>query len=486
MKKIIIWLFIFFGVYSSSFALDTWDYWDFYYDDINQTISYNWWTSYSLANKADSFISFYRTDYNNQQLTLLYDTWQIILWVFDDLGNRVSIFWWPTSWAVTYYHTTTFAACVNDTINGNATVYANNDQNAINWTTCQALGYTEPLTWKATIDYIIYDGAVSFLNVLEYWTITNLENWVEITWLETNKDFFAEYEITKWDWTANYYQDSWVLWSFSWWINNISIFYDFLTLWEYNIILTITDLEDSLIEYNLNYAFTYSFDWAIIDPEANDFSFFVSWYTFFENWFSLNNFVPDPYWWELYFELIWPAETWSWRINITTETFWPKEQDGSGYWYDTSVIVTLPYHQYAWTYEVRTVYKYLDLIIYPFWETYNTYNITLPEQYLNFDFSSIDGLEWNFFQNVWSFLNNIKSFFSELMKIWKVEPREWGFNFFIPTTHAEWLVSDTIVFSMDTQESNILTNFFSFLKWFIVFAFLIISVILVIVLLKKD
>lgn len=225
---------------------------------------------------------------------------------------------------------------------------------------------------------------------------------------------------------------------------------------------------------------------TVEQPTEEEFFFYIWGYTFFENWFSFNSFIPDPYGWLLTFDIIAPNPTGLWTINITTDPVGSYETTANWYWFWGDVIMTIPYHTVAGTYEVRPVYTYQWIVLYPLWEDYDNYPITLPEEPAIIIPYSLYDLENWFFNWITDMLTAVKRFFTILMKIWDVEPKEWGFMF-IPTTHAfDGLVSDYVVFNLDTEADHLLADTYNFLKWFIIFAFLILWVILILIILKRD
>lgn len=180
-------------------------------------------------------------------------------------------------------------------------------------------------------------------------------------------------------------------------------------------------------------------------PPPEDWTFSTSGYSFFENWFALHNFIPDPYGGQISFDIISPWETQPER----TESFWSYETDGNGYWFDSTVKITFPYHDKAWDYQVRVVYEYNGISVFPFWETYDNYTISLPEvawanpdDLAEWEYSSCNSwsesswfLPWvsNFFTCLWesigNMFNSIKNFF------WRIRD---FFNSFW------WIVTDEV------------------------------------------
>lgn len=222
----------------------------------------------------------------------------------------------------------------------------------------------------------------------------------------------------------------------------------------------------------------YTLDWDIFEGDINsietplapgptEYSFTVWGYNFFENGFCLSNFIPDPYGGNLVFEI----------INPIWEQLESKKFTWSDYGFDTCPKVTTFLHELAWNYRVRVRYEYIGNIVYPFWQTYNNYEITLPEELSVFDWleyencnSDTSAFSWviNFFSCSTSFITSVFSaiptfltwiyeFLSSFLEIWNVtEFKTWGF--FFPQAYAsntqivDWLLN------WDSQISSAFTN----------------------------
>lgn len=176
----------------------------------------------------------------------------------------------------------------------------------------------------------------------------------------------------------------------------------------------------------------------IQSTEEIEFSFSSSWYTFLPNWFILNNFIPNPTWWDLIFEIIKP----SWEKVYTDST--------KNYWFDVATKITTFYHNEIWDYKVRIIYKYQSQEIFPTWDSYNNYTISQPE--ISW-ISENQKLEWktcsNFFDCTKQTFNDVFwKIFDVVRSVW------WLFNAF-------WNIWNT-----DEQKSlNQVSNFslFSFI-----------------------
>lgn len=349
------------------------------------------------------------------------------------------------------------------------------------------------------IDSVIFTNWPTILELTASWTIIATENGVQIQNLETNTDFDLTYyvdNITDWIDVV----DIWNLWTLTGWLQNIDITYNFTSLVDYRVTFILTDPNDEFNVIFQEYYITYSYNSWYIEPVIEDFSFFSSGFSFLENWFILHNFIPDPYWWELYFEIIAPALVWTWTIDLVTEKFLPYTIDWNWYWFDSAVKITYPYHQVWWTYQVRTLYDFQDLTIYPFWTDYNSYLITVaeipnsvyeelnPEMVIGCD---TDGdwfittteqvsCAWNitksFWEVIWDALMNIKKLFQQLMSIWTDEVKDFSF---ISWVHAS-ITSDMLP-SRDTEADNYLTKMEWFLRGFIYFMFIVIILVTLLV-----
>jgi len=239
---------------------------------------------------------------------------------------------------------------------------------------------------------------------------------------------FIEFSDSTWDWILNAFDNNWDIGLFQ--LNlesaiNENLIFDVwqtpLIWYSYNwSTYDVRYIRDGVL-YDFESEPSFNFIWnawwsSPLDnwnddpsPVPDDWTFTVWWYSFFESWFILNNFVPSPYGWLLSFDIIKPWSTEPER----TETYWSYEVDGEGYWFDSGVVVDYPYHDLAWDYQVRVVYEYNWQSVFPFWDDYNTYTITLPEIVgANPD----DLLEWDYQQcndgneDSW-FLAGVSNFF---------------------------------------------------------------------------
>ena len=339
------------------------------------------------------------------------------------------------------------------------------------------------------VDYYEYDTNYSLwpaeLAITSSGTLDIQDQSIILEDFETTEDFYMSYVISDLTNNEEFYfinNDETV---FSWSILNDLSFSDvwlaYNPLVDYEIEVILTSYYDPLDVILYNFTFNYTYNSWYTEPDPLTFSFITSWITFIENWFILNNFIPDPYWWSLYFEIIAPSLTWTWTVELTTNNFYNLEVDWKGYGVDTGVRVTYPYHQIAWDYQVRVLYEYDNVIVYPFWEDYNSYTITLPES-PETDFE-IEVIETNFFRDIKYFFIWIRDLFKELMKIWNVEPKNFGFNFIQKANASS---TDVLYIEMDMTQNNILTQFYWYIKWFIMFALLIILITILIIILRKE
>ena len=508
MKKIIIWLFLFFWIMQSSYAYD----YESTYVWINIT-----WTTIDVYHKYDDSL---QAQYTNVTWYFLKETDQGNIFAtvaFNGWANWHHVVWnWIWNWSPSLFCTRWYFTLSN-------TALLEHDEDT---SITQSRVYYDPFT----NDQIIITDNQSCSNTSP-WNVStsNIANpaWTPINTLTTNlvtpswppdlaftatgeivpiQDGFTmsgaivnqDYRITNIDiyeyeyGTALLTDSDLRVVSITWsgWVEiDLDILNDadftFDAFQDYEIKITLERLDSSQSIFQWYTYWDYNYNAWYTEPDPWTFSYNVSWYTFFENWFTLNNFVPDPYGWWVYFEIIAPSPTWTGTIELTTERYYNAEVDWNGYWFDRSVNVTYPYHQVAWTYQVRTVYEYDNVTDYPFGTDYNSYEITLAEIPNDEEFD-IDFIDVNFFDWVVRMFDGIKDFFRELMRIWEVEQKQfWFMDFLIPSTHADSVMWE-IVFNTNEWQDNILTDLKAFLKWFVIFAFLILSVILIIVINKKD
>lgn len=188
-------------------------------------------------------------------------------------------------------------------------------------------------------------------------------------------------------------------------------------------------------------------------PPSSEWSYTVSWYNFFENWFCLANFVPNPYGGKLRFEIVTPA--WD---NQTTQDFWPYETDGFWYGFDSCVKVTTFFHENAWIYKVRVLYEYNGETVFPFGSDYNSYTISLPEVRANIGIDGVDNwsacwtdtwtFAWitnffdclnktvsRFFSSVYKNIQKIGDFITHMTNIFTTEVKTFSF---IENSYAFW------------------------------------------------
>jgi hypothetical protein len=207
------------------------------------------------------------------------------------------------------------------------------------------------------------------------WSILMNDWWVWILWTETEWEYTVDFRL----WSHDHNNPpiialEWSFWSFSWWLHSYDVVYDFESLKSYSLDLIFKDLNDPENIVVSSYDFIYSFNGWFVDPSTLDYSFFHGGYTFWANWFTFNSFVPDPYWWDLFFEIIAPDwNSWTWII-YTHKIWWEH------YWFDYSLKFTTPYHEVAWVYQVRAIYNYNweQVFVDSSWN-YQSYNISVPE-----------------------------------------------------------------------------------------------------------
>jgi len=518
MKKLLIGLLLFFGFVSISNANIIWDYYMPTEDDNN-------WTYTFTENNLNAYCNW----------TLVWETWfwfeHFMLWDngtylqwiwknsnWDIYKLRFNDFWcahqWTTNHTTTYWTTYTTTNDYNTFITGwwspdikiIVDIWYLIETNYSDLSTTLTTDYLN-LNWFES-DYFPQWPPVLELTATGSTYIREDGNGVDVIFLETNTDFTAEYYVydDTLDETGVYYGD---LGSFSWWLQAFNIlnneYFTFSAPKSYRIELVLSDPNDPYNTIYVNYPeFQYLMEDYYEEPDPNVWEFATSGWIPYWSGVKLSNFVPDPYGGRLYFELIAPNPTGTGTIELETSTdhFYSYDIDGSWYGFDSAVDISYPYHQVAGLYNIRALYKYDNVVVYPFWTWYYNYKITIAESPLWWIENYIcdkdsNGIvtqieldncsyiqEGNFLQSIGSFLWEIKKFFRELMKIGDTPAKEWGFNF-IPTANAE-LVSDTINLNLDLEQDNILTDVYYFIKWFILFVFLLLWVIIIIIINKKE
>jgi hypothetical protein len=326
-----------------------------------------------------------------------------------------------------------------------------------------AYNYIEPPTWLI----VTWTGWVTFSDDL-----------IDISWYTTNTWSIVAYTLTKnnppplandvYTWSIDHPA----------WASDISIIEDLTSEWDYVLKLDFIDKDDEDNIYTYYIPFIYRYDSGYIDPETIEYSFVTSWYSFFENGFSLNNFIPTPYGWTLKFKITQPNG--SWTTDVYTVSYWPNEDDGNGYWFDTKVKVTFPYHPVAWVYRVVPIYTYNWVDIYPFGTGANSYNISVAEQeyepipiYDEWDtdedgsISTTEALTalWqsikNFFVWIWKLFSWLKDLFEAIGEIGNTtEEKDWSF---IKSAYAEWYASE--MFNNAPEDQGFLWKMYNFIKY---------------------
>lgn len=482
------------------------------------------WTNYTL-NYSLNNLDFYNNWVLERSLSWSYFDWGDIHQIGVELSlptsSRIYIANWTNNPRIfyddTWYFNSTLAWLYNFYIDWTTIYYVYWEWSYTwatynNWNFWLSTVVTPP--WTSTdssvTNYIYIDSALYTISPLNYnidivstWSITMLSNWVELTWVDINKDFNINYTITKYDENNIWVDvDSWSMWPFNAWVNNLQFLnnanFEFQSLWLYDLDITFIDVNDSTDTIRKIYNADYTYNEWYIDPNNINFTFFVNWYTFFENGFSLDNFIPDPSWWKLYFDIIAPDPNGTWTIDLQTNYFLPYEIDWNWYGIDSSVKITYPYHQIAWIYQVRTVYEYDWLVVYPFWTDYNSYEITvaeLPANYVPDDIYICDK-NWDWINDIWESIacpitilkyytekitdnvDRLKLFFRSIMNIWTNEIKTFSFI---------WTANANILDNMPAIETqdNVLSKLYYFIKWFLYLIFLLLSIILIIYL-KKE
>lgn len=478
--------------------VQTWTYTDI---DGNYVVL-SWTNTFQYYDSWDNLLYTVNTTYPFSDMNAMTFQWGFST-TLDDFGPCYSVIsqWWQVyCWDTTYAFSTAYVPerlCKNNNTSYSLSFQFWDDtftrllahqiwswKLANTWLWASACDSYSNFDWQVIVNSSVWSSWPQSLEVVDSWTITNLSNGFQFTWLETNADFSVDYTLYEFDWPIKFFYSTGSLWSFTGGLNNIDVIEPLTKLQLYEVELILTDVADPQNTIELLYWFQYNYNEGYMEPLPENFSYFVTWYTFFENWFSLNNFVPNPYWWALTFDIIAPSVTWTWTVNITTDEFYWKETDWKWYWVDTWVVVTYPYHEVAWTYQVRVVYTYDNVTDYPFWTDYNSYEITVPETQANYDiYDDIQDIEGGFFWHVKVFFVQIKDFFSNLMNIGQnLEPKSFSFSLF-KTASADGTI---IPMTMNTEENNYLTNLYTFLKWAIIFIFLVVTLVIIILSLRKE
>lgn len=156
--------------------------------------------------------------------------------------------------------------------------------NLSNAWTCQDNWYSiiSPIWFFATSDE---NNWITDININSTWSITMLSNWVELTWVDINKDFYINYVITKYDENNIWVDvDSWTKGPFTSWINNIQFLnhddFAFQSLGLYDLDITFINVNDETDTTRKIYNADYIYNEWYVDPWTINFSFFVSWFTF--------------------------------------------------------------------------------------------------------------------------------------------------------------------------------------------------------------
>jgi len=403
-----------------------------------------------------------------------YNNW-LSYWTFTISWISQTNWWYLTIWNYTPTNSTWFTSTWDEISIFPIALSSDDISNLYNW-----------WAWLSYFDFSITNYVWNWLPDLAFTSTGELIptlNGFTLSGTIINVDHklteISIFEYEAWTPFLNTFDERITLIYWSWWIEldqNIlsDLDFTFSAFQDYEIELTFETLDWLQTISNFYTYWDYIYNAWYSEPEINNFSFQVSWFTWFENGFSLNNFIPNPTWWKLYFEIIAPVNWWTGTLDLTTDTFLPYWIQGWWYWFDSSVIITYPYHQTAWIYQVRPVYDYDDLIIYPFWTEYNSYEITLAEipsddplndnvcdfnqdwfidtwEQLDCVFSSEVWIWW-FFNNISLMITKIKSLFQKVESMAQpVEAKDF-LSFFIPTTNA------SVIDSFDTFDDTSIEN----------------------------
>lgn len=213
---------------------------------------------------------------------------------------------------------------------------------------------------------------------------------------------------------------------------------------------------------------------------------FSWWWTAKNNWFILNNFTPDPYWWDLYFD-VWFHWTYWTGASETGSTLPPFEKTtkiiGSwNYWLGFYNSIDYPYHTAIWNYTATWYYIYCEELMEIWSFDYYINTAELPawiEDFEEWKYYEWDvDLDWllsideyykwimhsikELFFWIWQIFQAIKIFLSELLKIWDTEKRE-----FLTWSSDWWWLWSQFMEALEThsEEDSYMLRLMNFLKW---------------------
>lgn len=371
-----------------------------------------------------------------------------------------------------------------------------------------------------------------YADVYETWWTGSLftlptYTWSLISWSLNSQNYYnrvafswttvlIDYDLTYYLYSIDQYNDltlekSNTFLDYSWWLVNIDITnnsnFSFTQNTDYALVLVLADTNDPTDFYTEQINFTYTYYWEVPVQDPNAWEFFTSWFSFQPSWFTLHNFIPEPYGGALWFEILQPDLTWSWTTQVFTEKFYPYTETWNWYWFDSDVSITMPYHQVAWNYQMRALYEFEQDEVHPFWTWFIVYPITLPQippelyepvdwmcwlevdedalfPWISNFFACTTEKLWEFFVSVWKVFTSIKSFFDVISSIWDVEPDvfwqpEAFFEFLLPTVHAA--TGETYVYTgaydplvtisqWSFEDIPLLDDSYNFLKYLLLFA----------------
>jgi hypothetical protein len=427
--------------------------------DRQELYKLNWFERYTWMSVADQNNVAY--NYDDTLKKVMVPTWSNCLWIWADSTWNYSWTWW-NCWPSGQLWIMTNASSLVDT-------------------------WPPPLTNAEIIEIISTDQGFN----VQYMCEQDCVAWFSVSYTEGHIRITGT-EAKTHSWSLDILEQDIVFsWSYQEWYNIEGIFID------------VND-ENNFIHDEITTQYWY-------DPDPEDYQIWDFTFSPFilnrlDNWIEILNLDVEPKGGVFLLDIIGPNGL-DWAIHSQTVRIWNDQWEhdiySTGYWSWSINIITYPYHRWAWDYNLTITYAYssAEQVIYPYWLEALNYNISSPEWSeedselficdVNDDWivsetekeQCTSQLEWNFIDNVWKFFAWIKKLFTEIMKLWNTPSKEWGF---ISQTYAGEMVSEDIIFNMNLDEDNILTDTYHFITWFIIFAFLILSIIIILLLVQKN
>jgi len=546
MKKILIFLFLFFWIINISFATVS-NYTDYNassIDFIENTLKTTWYTiNYPNGDEIVVYINSGKVWYTKNWWSLVLPSQSLVYGCINSYGDsnacyivayenatwqNILTWFWATTWTHTIssemFNMTTETRIWGASVSDDKFWYDGNS-NYVIYNTYKKL-LDDPYTWTYPVWWASQnDGAYIWgfwpppLEFVEIGEITPIQDGFILSGSIINQDYkITNIDIYKYEaWTPLMLDNDARIVNITWsWGVEVELDilndedFTFSSFNDYEIKITFKNIDETESIYNFYTYWIYVYNEWYIEPDPNDFYYSATQFYSFENWFFYNS-IPDPYWWEFFFELIAPDPSWTGTINVTTEKYWPYNTDGNGYGVDGWIVVTYPYHPVSWTYQIRVVYEYDNVIDYPYWEHYDAYEITLAERrltateleeeltFLYICDTDEDGITstgealacpfnvlkyytskvYTFFENIYNLLEKIGSAFTTEVKTFS----------FIWTTHAE---SNDIMtgFNNSVNQEEYDSTFFwkltIFIKWFVAFMVFLIWLLVYLALTRKK